>query len=78
MFLDFKTFTRNEENMGKYKSKRLYTVSSVFDREGDKAHPAIWISGDWLKDLGVETGKKIMIQCEGGRLTVELADEILQ
>ncbi len=64
--------------MAAYKQERAYTVSSVYDRECNKERPAIRICGDWLRELGFEKGKRILIQCEGGRLTVELANEIRQ
>ena len=64
--------------MATYKRERAYTVSSIYDRECNKDRPAIRICGDWLKDLGFETGKRILVRCEGGRLTVELIDEIWQ
>ena len=58
--------------MTAYKEKRPYTVSSIYDRRCDKDRPAIRLTGDWLRDLGFETGKKVIITCESGKLTVEL------
>ena len=63
--------------MTEYKPKRPYTVSSVNDKNYN-SKPALRISGDWLADLGFEIGKKVNIICEAGKLTVTLADEILQ
>ena len=64
--------------MGVYKKRRRYTVTEYYNHESKKSRPALRICGEWLRDLGFETGKKVIVSCEGGRLTIELADEIIQ
>ncbi len=61
--------------MAEYKKERRYTVTEYYNYESKKSRPAIRIMGDWLRDLGFDAGKKVVVTCEDGKLTVELIDE---
>ena len=62
--------------MAEYKKERRYTVTEYFDYESKRSRPALRIRGDWLRDLGFDAGKKVIVTCENSKLTVELTDEI--
>ena len=41
-----------------------------------KSVPTIMLKGQWLNELGFESGSKVRVECEGGRLIITLADEV--
>lgn len=51
----------------------------VYEMSGHnyKPTPAIMLKGQWLKELGFEEGVQINVQCEGGKLTITRADEVI-
>ena len=57
----------------KYRNLKVYEISGY----QYKAVPAIRLQGAWLRDLGFEEGAPITVKCEGGRLTITRADEIV-
>ena len=58
-----------------YKSNREMTVYGIY--QGNKYHSQIRLSGVWLEELGFQIGDKLNVACEGGKLTITKADEIL-
>ena len=42
-----------------------------------KSTPTIMLKGQWLRDLGFDEDTPITVRCEGGRLTITRADEIV-
>ena len=42
-----------------------------------KPVPAIRLQGMWLRNLGFEEGTPITVKCEGGRLRITRADEVI-
>ena len=59
-----------------FKTDRLMKVyeSGVYS---NKEIPQIRLQGEWLKELGFEIGDQINVHCEGGRITITRADEII-
>lgn len=51
----------------------------VYESSGylNKMTPQIRLQGEWLKDLGFEIGDQLNVHCEGGRITITRADEII-
>lgn len=43
-----------------------------------KPTPTITLKGQWLKELGFETGSQVRVKCEGGRLIITLKDQIIE
>ncbi len=43
----------------------------------NKEIPQIRLQGEWLKELGFEIGDQLNVHCEGGRITITRADEII-
>ena len=43
----------------------------------NKEIPQIRLQGEWLKELGFEIGDQLNVHCEGGRITITSADEII-
>jgi hypothetical protein len=56
------------------KSNRITTVTYRYQQRSysNKKVPEIRMSGQWLKDLGFDTGKKLQITCEPEKLTIAL------
>lgn len=50
--------------------KRILSV--YYSYTGDKEVPQIRLQGKWLKELGFETGKKIVVLAENGVLEIRL------
>lgn len=46
--------------------------------QGDKYHSQIRLSGAWLEELGFQVGDKINVACEGGKLVITKANEIIE
>lgn len=59
--------------MKEYRSMKVYEQSGY----QYKPTPAIMLKGAWLRDCGFEEGTPIIVKCEGGRLTITRADEII-
>ncbi len=62
--------------MAKFKQ---YRNMKVYEQSGYryKSTPTIMLKGQWLRDLGFEEGTPITVKCEGGRLEITRADEII-
>lgn len=56
-----------------YRSMKVYEQSGYHY----KATPTITLKGQWLKDCGFDMGTPIDVRCEGGKLTITRADEVL-
>lgn len=41
-----------------------------------KPTPTITLKGQWLSELGFESGSQVRVKCEGGRLIITLANEV--
>ena len=56
-----------------------YRNMKVYEQSGYryKSVPTITLKGAWLRDCGFEEGVPITVRCEGGRLTITRADEIM-
>ncbi len=56
-----------------------YRNMKVYEQSGYnyKATPTIMLKGQWLKDCGFDMGTPITVKCEGGKLTITRADEII-
>ncbi len=56
-----------------------YRNMKVYEQSGYryKSTPTIMLKGQWLKDLGFSENTPIVVRCEGGRLTITRADEIV-
>ena len=61
------------------KGFKEYRNMKVYGQSGYryKSTPMIMLKGQWLRDLGFDEGTPIMVKCEGGRLTITNADEIV-
>ena len=61
------------------KGFKEYRNMKVYEQSGyqHKSTPAIMLKGQWLRNLGFEEGAPITVKCEGGRLTITRADEIV-
>lgn len=55
-----------------------YRNLKVMEQSGYKYKPTptITLKGEWLKKLGFEANKPVLVKCEGGKLTITLCDEI--
>ena len=42
-----------------------------------KEIPTIILKGEYLRDLGFEPGTPILVNCEGGKLTITIENEII-
>ena len=62
--------------MGAYKKERKM---KVYSQSGYKYKdtPTIILKGDWLRDCGFEPGTQIIVECNGGKLVITKADEII-
>lgn len=56
-----------------------YRNMKVYEQSGYhyKATPTIMLKGQWLKECGFDMGTPITVKCEGGKLTITRADEII-
>ncbi len=56
-----------------------YRNMKVYEQSGYhyKATPAIMLKGQWLKECGFDMGTPITVKCEGGKLTITWADEVI-
>lgn len=56
-----------------------YRNMKVYEQSGYryKSTPTIMLKGQWLRDLGFDAGTQITVRCEGGRLTITRADEVV-
>lgn len=52
----------------KYRSLKVYEQSGYHY----KPTPSIHLQGQWLKDIGFESGKFIQVCCENGKLVITL------
>lgn len=67
---------RKGVHMGAYKKERkmkVYAQSGY--RYKDTA--TIILKGAWLETLGFEPGTPIRVECDGGRLVITRADEVI-
>ena len=55
------------------KNRRL-TVSYLFIKEREV--PMIRLSGDWLKALGFDSGRKVIVREQPGELVIRLKEEV--
>lgn len=51
----------------------------VYEQSGYryKPTPVIMLKGAWLRELGFDEGTPITVKCEGGKLTITRADEVI-
>lgn len=56
-----------------------YRNMKVYEQSGYhyKATPTIMLKGQWLKECGFDMGTPITVKCEGGKLTITRAEEIM-
>ncbi len=56
-----------------------YRNMKVYEQSGYhyKATPTIMLKGQWLKECGFDMGTPITVKCEGGKLTITRADEVV-
>ncbi len=61
------------------KGFKEYRNMKVYGQSGYryKSTPTIMLKGQWLRDLGFDEDTPITVRCEGGRLTITRADEIV-
>lgn len=57
----------------KYRNLKVYEMAGY----QYKAVPTITLKGAWLRDCGFEEVSPIIVECEGGRLTITRADEVV-
>ena len=62
--------------MGTFKKERQM---KVYAQSGYryKETAMIILKGDWLKECGFERGTPIRVECQGGRLVITKADEVI-
>lgn len=62
--------------INKYKKNR---TMKVYEASGYNysSTPQIRLQGKWLEDLGFDIGRNINIECQGGRIIITRADEII-
>lgn len=63
--------------MARFKEERLLKVSSMCGKDYWDLLPIIRMRGKWVQDLGFQIGARILVQCESGKLTITLADEVI-
>lgn len=63
--------------MARFKAERMLKVSSMCGKDYWDLLPIIRMRGKWGQELGVQIGSKILVQCESGKLTITLADEVI-
>ena len=56
-----------------------YRELKVVEQSGYKYKPTptITLKGQWLNELGFESGSQVRVKCEGGRLIITLANEVM-
>lgn len=61
------------------KGFKEYRNMKVYGQSGYryKSTPTIMLKGQWLRDIGFDEDTPITVRCEGGRLTITRADEIV-
>ena len=61
------------------KGFKEYRKMKVYEQSGYryKSTPTIMLKGQWLRDLGFDEGTPITVKCEGGKLTITRADEVI-
>lgn len=52
---------------------RRYTVGYIRDARKFTTSPAITLKGDWMAQVGFETGRKVEVICVQGELIIRLA-----
>ena len=59
---------------------KKFRKMKVYEQSGYhyKSTPAIMLKGQWLKELGFDFNTPICVKCEGGKLTITRADEIVE
>lgn len=63
--------------------RRRYTVGYISRRHAKRSgeflyysqSPGLHLKGDWLKDMGFETGQKVEVTSQPGQLVIRLAAE---
>lgn len=56
-----------------YRNLKVYEMSGY----QYKPTPTITLKGAWLRELGFDEGTPITVKCEGGKLTITRADEVI-
>ena len=64
------------EKKRSFKSDRTIKVYESSGSANNKT-PQIRLQGEWLRDLGFEIGDTLNVHCEGGRIIITLANEII-
>lgn len=56
-----------------------YRKFKVYEQGGYRHEPTptITLKGKWLEELGFDINAPIEVKCEGGRLTITRADEVI-
>ena len=56
-----------------------YRELKVVEQSGYKYKPTptITLKGQWLEALGFEIGEKVNVKCEGGKLIITMANEVM-
>ena len=59
------------------RKRKEYRELKVVEQSGYqyKPTPTITLKGQWLKELGFESGNQVIVKCEDGRLTLTLSNE---
>ena len=63
--------------MARFKTDRRLKVYSISDGDYQKQKPTIRLKGNWIGELGFQIGEPILVHCEGGKLTITLANEVM-
>lgn len=58
-----------------FKKNRAIKVHEIYTH--DKKVPQIRLQGQWLEELGFESGTAINVECLGGKLVITLKDEFI-
>ncbi|KGM99547.1 type I toxin-antitoxin system SymE family toxin [Clostridium botulinum] len=67
---------KNRRNFKVYESSVSSSSGYGYQRStGYKSVPQIRMQGKWLEELGFETGSKINVECEEGKLVIAAASK---
>lgn len=68
---------KKEESMNRYKRFRQMKVYEASVGPNYKRVPQIRLQGEWLEELSFEPGVKLSVECQGGKIVITRADEVL-
>lgn len=67
------------KRIGGSRMYKEYRELKVVEQSGYKYKPTptITLKGQWLNELGSESGSPVLVKCEGGRLIIILKNQVI-